>query len=162
MMYPATHYKNVQFMEVSFKFISGALLGVLSLFAPIKATIICTLVFVAVDFIFGVLASREESRRQGKQWYFSSQEAWRTVRKSCFVLLTIVMTWLVESCVLDFMNLHLTRMVAGVICGVEMWSLLENISVLSDAKIFVWLRKYVHRRIEQSVGSTIDDGKGAA
>ena len=161
-MYPATHYKNVHLMEVSFKFISGALWGILSLFAPIKATIICTLVFVAVDFIFGVLASREESRRQGKQWYFSSQEAWRTVRKSCFVLLTIVMTWLVESCVLDFMNLHLTRMVAGVICGVEMWSLLENISVLSDAKIFVWLRKYVHRRIEQSVGSTIDDGKRAA
>ena len=83
------------------------------------------------------------------------------MRKTWFVLLTIVMTWLVESCVLDFMNLHLTRMVAGVICGVEMWSLLENISVLSDARIFVWLRQYVHRRIEKEIGPC-DDDKGAA
>ena len=154
--------KSVLSMEVSFKFISGAVLGLVSLFAPIKAIVICALVFIVIDFIFGVLASRAECRREGKQWYFSSQEAWRTVRKSCFVVLTISMTWLVESCVLDFVNLHLTRVVTGIICGVEMWSLLENISVLSDAKIFVWLRKYVHRRIEQSVGSTFGDDEGTA
>lgn len=147
-------------MEVSFKFISGAVLGLLSLFAPIKAIVICALVFVAVDFILGVLASREESRRAGKQWYFSSQEAWRTVRKSCFVVLTIVMAWLLEICVLDFANLHLTRVAAGIICGVEMWSLLENISELSDARIFGWLRQYVHRRIETEIGP-YEDVEGA-
>lgn len=154
------HYKNVLFMEVLFKFISGAALGVLSLFAPIKAVVICALLFIVVDFILGVLASRQESRRQGKDWYFSSQEAWRTIRKSGFVLLTIAMTWLVEMCVLDFMDIHLTRVVAGVICGVEMWSMLENVSVLSDAKIFKWLRQYVHRRIEKEIGP-YDDGEGA-
>lgn len=162
MIYSAMRYKIVQSMEVSFKFISGAVLGVLSLFAPIKAIVLCALLFVAVDFVSGVLASREESRRLGRAWYFSSREAWRTVRKSGFVVLTIAMTWLVESCILDFVELHLTRLAAGVICGVEMWSFLENASVLSDARLFGWLRQYVHRRIEKEIGAYEEDGKGVA
>lgn len=144
-------------MEVSFKFISGALLGLLSLFAPIKAIVLCALLFVAVDFVTGVLASRADARERGKRWYFSSCEAWRTIRKSGFVVLTIAMTWLIECCILNFVDLHLTRIVAGVICGVEMWSFLENASILSDAKLFGWLRQYVHRRIEQEIGEYEDE-----
>lgn len=150
-------YKNVRSMEVSFKFISGAVLGLLSLFAPIKAIVLCAMLFVAVDFVTGVMASRAEARQSGKRWYFSSCEAWRTIRKSCFVLMTIAMTWLVECCILNFVDLHLTRMVAGVICGVEMWSFLENASILSDAKLFGWLRQYVHRRIEDKIGKYEDE-----
>jgi len=48
--------------------------------------------------------------------------------------------------------LNLTRVIAGAICGVEMWSFLENASVLSDAKLFVWLRNYVRRRVEKEIG----------
>lgn len=83
---------------------------------------------------------------------FSSREAWRTIRKAGFVILTIAMSWLVESCVLDFITLNITRIITGVICGVELWSFLENASVLSDAKIFEWLRNYVKRRVENEIG----------
>ena len=62
------------------------------------------------------------------------------------------MSWLIEYCVLDFMTLHLTRIVAGAICGVEMWSFLENASVLSDTKLFLWLRNYVKRKVEREIG----------
>jgi phage-related holin len=139
-------------MEVSFKFISGALLGVLSLFAPIKSVILCALLFILIDFVTGVLASRCEAKQRGEKWYFSSREAWRTIRKAGFVILTIAMSWLVESCVLDFVTLNITRIITGVICGVEVWSFLENASVLSDAKIFEWLRNYVKRKVEKEIG----------
>lgn len=85
-------------------------------------------------------------------WYFSSHEAWRTIRKAGFVLLTIAMGWLIEWCILDFMTLNLTRILTGAICGVEMWSFLENASVLSDAKIFAWLRNFVKRKVEEEIG----------
>ena len=62
------------------------------------------------------------------------------------------MCWLVESAILDFVTLNLTRIVAGAICGVEMWSFLENASVLSDAKVFGWLRNYVKRKVEGEIG----------
>ena len=67
-------------------------------------------------------------------------------------MLTIMMSWLIEFCILDFITLNFTRIVTGAICGVEMWSFLENASVLSDTKLFGWLRGYVKRKVEQEIG----------
>lgn len=145
-------YKNVQSMVAMYRFINGVALGLAALFAPIKPIVLCALSFVLIDFITGVLASRCEAKQRGEAWFFSSHEAWRTIRKAGFVLLTIAMSWLIEACVLDFMTLNLTRLIAGVICGVEMWSFLENASVLSDAKLFEWLRQYVKRKVEKEIG----------
>ena len=128
------------------------ILGIAALFSPIQSVILCALVFIAIDFVTGVLASRCEAKKRGEKWYFSSREAWRTIRKAGFVLLTIAMSWLIESCILDFITLNLTRIIAGAICGVEMWSFLENASVLSDAKLFEWLRNYVKRKVEKEIG----------
>ena len=145
-------YKNARSMEALYRFINGLLLGLTALFAPIKPVILCALAFILVDFVTGVLASRCEAKKRGEKWYFSSREAWRTIRKAGFVLLTIAMSWLIEYCILDFVTLHITRIIAGAICGVEMWSFLENASVLSDGKLFTWLRNYVRRKVEKEIG----------
>ena len=139
-------------MEAMYRVINGFMMSFVALFSPIQPVVMCALVFIAVDFVTGVLASRCEAKRRGDRWYFSSHEAWRTIRKAGFVLLTIGMCWLVESCILYFVTLNITRIVAGARCGVEMWSFLENASVLSDAKIFDWLRKYVKRKVENEIG----------
>ena len=145
-------YKNAQSVEVMYRCVNGAFLGLAALFAPIKPLILCALSFILIDFVTGVLASRCEAKQRGERWYFSSHEAWRTIRKAGFVLLTIAMGWLIEWCILDFMTLNLTRILTGAICGVEMWSFLENASVLSDAKIFTWLRNFVKRKVEEEIG----------
>ena len=145
-------YKNGPSMEALYRFINGLLLGLTALFAPIKPVVLCALTFIFVDFVTGVLASRCEAKKRGEKWYFSSHEAWRTIRKAGFVLLTIAMSWLIEYCILDFVTLHITRIIAGAICGVEMWSFLENASVLSDGKLFAWLRNYVQRKVEKEIG----------
>jgi hypothetical protein len=106
---------------------------------------------VLIDFITGVAASRAVAKREGRVWYFESREAWRTLYKGGFVVMAIGMMWILESCVLDFMTLNLTRLLAGFICSVEMWSFLENAAQLSDAPLFEWMRKYLHRRIERHV-----------
>ena len=139
-------------MEALYRFINGLLLGLAALFTPIKPIILCALAFILVDFVTGVLASRCEAKKRGEKWYFSSHEAWRTIRKAGFILLTIAMSWLIEYCILDFVTLHITRIIAGAICGVEMWSFLENASVLSDGKLFRWLRNYVRRKVEKEIG----------
>ena len=139
-------------MAVMYRCINGAFLGLAALFAPIKPLILCALSFILVDFVTGVLASRCEAKQRGEKWFFSSHEAWRTIRKAGFVLLTIAMAWLIEWCILDFITLNLTRILTGAICGVEMWSFLENASVLSDAKLFAWLRNFVKRTVENKIG----------
>lgn len=139
-------------MEALYRCANAVVLGVAALFAPIRPVVLCALSFILIDFVTGVIASRCEAKRRGEKWYFSSHEAWRTIRKAGFVLLTIAMSWMIESCVLNFVTLNLTRIIAGAICGVEMWSFLENASVLSDAKLFAWLRNYVKRKVENEIG----------
>lgn len=139
-------------MEAMYRVINGAMMGLVALFAPIRPLVLCALSFIIIDFITGVIASCCEAKQRGEAWYFSSHEAWRTIRKAGFVMLAIAMSWLIEYCILDFMTLHLTRIVAGAICGVEMWSFLENASVLSDTKLFLWLRNYVKRKVESEIG----------
>ena len=64
----------------------------------------------------------------------------------------IAMAWLIDSCILDFMQLNVARLFTGFTCGVELWSFLENAAQLSDAPLFRWLRRYVHRRIRKEAG----------
>ncbi len=138
-------------MEDLFKLFKSLLLALLSLFAPVQPLILCALLFIAIDFISGVAASAAIAKREGKKWYFESHEAWRTLYKAGFVVIAIGMMWALESCVLDFINLNMTKLFAGFICSVELWSFLENAAQLSDAPLFEWMRKYLHRRISKQV-----------
>lgn len=139
-------------MEALYKFFSGLLLSLVGLFAPAAPMILCTMLFIAIDFLSGVAADRAAARKEGRTWYFESAKAWRTIRKAAFVVVALAMAWLIDSYILDFMHLRLARLFAGFTCGVELWSFLENAAQLSDAPLFEWLRRYVHRRIEQEVG----------
>ena len=139
-------------MEALFRFVSGVAAGIAALFAPIGPLAATTVVFIGVDFLSGVAADRAAALREGRAWYFESCKAWRTVLKLALALTAISMAWLIDSCVLDFMRLNLARLLTGFTCGVELWSFLENAAQLSDAPLFRWLRRYVHRRIRKEAG----------
>ncbi len=139
-------------METLYRLVSGAAAALAALFSPVGPLVTCAVVFIGIDFLTGVLASRTMARREGRIWYFESAEAWRTIMKLGLTIVAIGMAWLIDSCVLGFMNLNLARLFTGFTCGVEMWSFLENAAQLSDAPLFRWLRRYVHRRIQREVG----------
>ena len=134
-----------------FRFFKSLVVALLSLFAPVQPIICCALCFIAADFVSGVAASATVAKREKRAWYFESREAWRTLYKSGVVVIAIGMMWILESCVLDFVNLNLTKLFAGFICSVEMWSFLEYAAQLSDAPLLEWMRKYLHRRIEKQI-----------
>ena len=136
-------------METLYRFVSGVAAAVAGLFAPIAPLVWCAVAFIGVDFVTGVAASRAVARREGRPWWFESREAWRTVVKLGLVLTAIARAWLIDSCVLEFMQLNLARLFTGFTCGVELWSFLENAAQLSDAPIFERLRQYVRRRIDR-------------
>ena len=138
-------------METLSRLFNMALIGTLSLFAPIAPLVGCAVTVVAVDFVTGVAASRARAHAQGEEWFFESHEAWHTVLKLGFVVVAIAMSWLVERFVLDFVTLNLAKMFTGFTCAVEFWSFLENASQLSDSPIFVWLKRYARRRIRKEV-----------
>ena len=138
-------------MEALYRFFSSIVVSLFSLCAPIHSVIFCALSFVGVDFVTGVAASRAVALREGRRWYFESHEAWRTLYKTGFIVLAISLMWSLESCVLDFVSLNMTKVFTGFICSVEMWSFLENAAQLSDAPLFEWMKRFLHRRITKQI-----------
>lgn len=144
-------------MEALSKFVSGLVAGIAALFAPIQPLVVTTMLFIAVDFLSGILADRATARREGRHWYFESCKAWRTVMKAGLAITTIAMAWMLDRCVLDFMQLNLAKLFTGFTCGVELWSFLENAAQLSEAPLFRWLRRYAKRRVEKHLQIRDDD-----
>ena len=132
-------------MEALFRYFSGVMSAVASFFAPIGGTVVCAVVFVGVDFVTGVAADRCRAGRSGKRWRFESRRAWRSVKKAGFLVTAIAMAWMIDACILDFMGLHTARLMAGFACGVELWSVLENASEISESPLFMQLRKFIKK-----------------
>ena len=138
-------------MEALYRYINGVVAGVAALFTPVVPLVWALVTFIGIDFLTGVTASRAESRRQGTEWYFESREAWRTVEKLSFTVVALCMTYVIDVVVLDFLELNLTRLFAGFVCGVEMWSFLENACRISDAPMLDYLRRWVRGRVRKEV-----------
>lgn len=139
-------------MAVLFKYISGAVAALAALLCPITPLIITASVFIAIDFVTGIYASYVAARNEGRAWRIESRKAWRTINKLCFVVTGIFMTWLVDSLVLQFMELHLANIFTGFVCGVELWSFFENASIISKSPLFEWLGRWIRRRLGKEVG----------
>ena len=90
-----------------------------ALFAPAMPMVWCVVGFICFDFVTGVAASAAEAKRDGKAWYFESREAWRTVEKLGFTIIALLMAYLIDTMMLDFLGLNLTKLFAGFVCGLR-------------------------------------------
>lgn len=138
-------------MEMLFKYISAVIASLCGLLCPIAPLISSAVLFVAIDFVTGVVASRVTARREGRAWWFESRKAWRTVAKAGFVATAIVMMWVIDHQMLDFMHLNLAKLFTGFVCGVELWSFLENAAAISGSPLFEMLGRWVRRRVGEEV-----------
>ena len=138
-------------MEALFRYFSGCLVALAALFAPVVPLVWCVVGFIAFDFLTGVLASRADARREGGEWYFTSSQAWHTAEKLGFAIIALCMAYLIDTLMLDFMHLNLTKLFAGFVCGVEMWSFLENAFRISSSPMLDYLRRWVRGRVRKEV-----------
>ena len=138
-------------MEILFRYFSGVATALTALLCPIAPLIIITTTFIFIDFLTGIAASCIEARRSGQSWWFESRKAWRTITKLGFVLMSIVLIWIIDQHILGFMELNLANIFTGFVCGVELWSFIENASSISRAPLFEWLGKWVKRHIDKEV-----------
>lgn len=138
-------------MEILFKYISAVIASLCGLLCPIAPLVTTAILFVVVDFVTGIIASCVVSRREGRPWWFESRKAWRTVAKAGFVAIAIVMMWIIDHCLLEFMHLNLANLFTGFVCGVELWSFLENAQTISGSSLFEWMGRWVRRRVGEEV-----------
>ena len=136
-------------MEALYRYINGCAAGIAALFAPVVPLVWSLVAFIGIDFVTGVVASRAERRRAGEAWYFESREAWRTVEKLGFTIIALLMAYMIDTLMLDFLGLNLTKLFAGFVCGVEMWSFVENACRISDAPLLRHVRRLVRVKLKE-------------
>ena len=136
-------------MEALYRYFSGALLSLAALFAPVVPMVWCVAGFILFDFLTGVWASKAEAKEQGKEWYFESRLAWHTAQKLGFTIIALCMAFVIDTMILDFLEMNLTKLFAGFVCGVEMWSFLENACRISDAPLLRYIKRYVKQKVRE-------------
>ncbi len=145
-------------METFFKYAAGAAASLLALLAPVKPLVICALVFIAIDFATGVAASWKRAWLRGEPWAFESRRAWTTVAKLAFVMGGIVLAWMLDTYILEFLHMNLAKLFTGFVCGVEFWSYLENAAEISDHPVFRKLRRYMKKQLDDKIGACDEPG----
>lgn len=142
------------------KFAAGLFAGFVGLLVnDLLPLFIDVTVFVAVDFITGVLKSAVVAKRTKQKFAFESIKAWRTIYKYVFILIGIVLAEMLDQTVANESRLRFAKYFTAFCCGVEFWSFLENAAVISDHPLFRWLRRFMKFKLEDEIGMTFEDAQ---
>ena len=136
------------------KFLTIFFSSLLSLFAPIMATLIIVFVFMFVDFVVGFIVSIKV-HKQG----FVTEKAYQTIFKVAGAEICVLLTWLVDTYILTFTTLNIANILAGIICGIELWSILANFAILSNHPVFRIIKKWAKSEIEHKIPGLTDFDK---
>ncbi|MEG0899038.1 MAG: phage holin family protein [Oscillospiraceae bacterium] len=144
--------------------IFAILFSAIGFFAPLHELFIMVIVFIGVDFVTGCLASYRRMHRDGKTWYFSSFAAWRTLYKLILSILGIVLFWLFPVYIFKEVDMlqNAPNVFCGAVCGVELWSWLENAGDITGSPAFSWVRKITINKVrawDSAIGEPVPNEK---
>ncbi len=131
--------------DIVWKYMAGTVTALLGHLMPVAPLIGCAMTCTSIDFVTGILADRQRTRRNGKRWRFQSRKAWKTVKKTAFIMMGICMAWLIDDCIVAFAHLRLANIFTGFVCGVEFWSYLENASEITETPVFSLFKNHLRR-----------------
>lgn len=118
-------------------------------FSPILHIEIVMLAAILLDFVLGLWASY----KRGIGW--KSAKMWKTIYKIVFAPIIVMLLYAMDTEMkFPFIEFHL--IVAWFITGFEVWSILENMTYISDHPIFRLLKKLMHDKIQKKTGIDLD------
>lgn len=149
-LYIYQKYKEMKIWLVnhSNNFISGAIMSIMAYYAPCKGMIIVAVSAILFDLLTGVMASLSEGKG------IKSKRLWRTIYKLFFVASLIMLLYSVDK---EFQMIELHRVVAWLVVGFEVWSILENMARITDHPIFRILKRYMTDKIQDTTGVNIEE-----
>ena len=136
------------------KFIACLLSGIVgwfsSYFAPIWSIILVTCFFILIDTVLGTKVSLSNG---GK---LESRKLRKTINKLGNAILIITCCHLMDVEILTSINAHLVEAFSGIICGVELWSMIESLQSLDPTGPWKVFSKFIKSKGEKYLDITID------
>lgn len=122
------------------------LVGSVGFFEPLGVLMLWFLIFVMCDMVTGITAAVKERK------IITSHGLQRTVVKFLMYSMTIVLLHAIDSYMLIIANLGLAKIGATIICGIELYSILENCYRITGNIVFKTLTQFTLKGIEKHTG----------
>lgn len=126
--------------------------SLMAFFEPIEILVLWMLIFIISDMITGIHASLIEGG------HIQSCKLQRTVHKFVLYAMTICLLEGMDKYILDLVNCHLANIGAAIICGIEMYSILENCYRITGNQVFKTLISFTLKKVEENTGIEIKEG----
>lgn len=122
------------------------IVGSVGFFEPLGVLMLWFLIFVMCDMVTGIAAAVKERK------IITSNGLQRTVVKFLMYSMTIILLHAIDSYMLIVANLGLSKIGATIICGIELYSILENCYRITGNIVFKTLTQFTLRGIEKHTG----------
>ena len=120
-----------------------------SFFEPVSALLFWLFIFVFTDLITGVIVSIK------KGIYVTSEGLRRTVVKLTCYLLAVTLTNGIGVYMLNWLDM--TKFMTALLCGVELYSIFENLYAITGHRSFKILTQFTIKTLEDKTGVRIDE-----
>jgi len=122
----------------------------ISYLSPVKEIVHVLLIFIAVDFISGVWASRKRREK------IESRRFRKTLTKFLWYTVALILSYIMERTFhLSWSNL--SGIVGGFICFIELKSIFENITVITGEPVFMKILNLIRRRGSKAMEDLSED-----
>lgn len=126
--------------------------SIMSFFEPIGVLILWLFIFVMCDMITGMIASSCEGK------IITSKKWSKTIIKLFMYSMTISLLHGIDKDML-IIPIGLAKICSTLICGIELYSILENCYRITGNKVFKILTKFTIKKIEDNTGVDIEKEK---
>lgn len=131
--------------------IGTGIIGMISTyFTPIHTVILVVLLLIIAD---AVLGARVALSKGGK---IETRKLWSTVKKFAYACMIISFGYMIDLEILRSFDAHLVEFFAGMISGVELWSMIENLQTLDPSGPWKIFSKFIKTKGEKYLEITID------
>lgn len=124
--------------------------SLMAFFEPIEILVLWMLIFIVSDMITGIHASLAEGG------HIQSCKLQKTVHKFVLYTMTIILLEGLDKYLFDLMDLHLANIGATIICGIELYSILENCYRVTGNVVFKILTQFTLKKIGDETGVELD------
>lgn len=119
-------------------------------FLPIWTTILAVCILILIDMILGTKVSLCKGEP------FQSRKLWSTLKKFGWSSMAISCAHLMDTYIIVSFDAHLVELFAGMIGGVELWSMLENLQTLDPTGPWKIFSKVLKTKGERYLDITIE------
>jgi len=128
-------------------YIGAALIG---FFEPIYVVLLWMLIFVVADMVSGMYAALKSGDN------LKSSEMQRTIIKLNMYATSVILLHGLDTYMLTIMDCGLARAGATIICGIELYSILENFYRATGNVVFKTLTTFTLGKIKEKTGVDVN------